>query len=135
MADMDRDNARTLVIKGRLPGINEIFSAANANRYKGAAIKRSAQETVVWCIKQQLRAYKASRPIRLHYAYYEPNARRDYDNIAGGAHKVIQDALKESGVIPDDRRKYVCGFTDLTFAVDKENPRVEVIIEEVEDLS
>lgn len=120
-----------LIIKGRLPGLNEILGAANDNRYGGNRLKQSTQDIVVWEIKRQLKGYKAKCPIRLHYAYYEPNARRDYDNIAGGAHKIVQDALKDCKVIPDDRRKYICGFTDLVFAVDRENPRVEVEIEEV----
>ena len=43
----------------------------------------------------------------------------------------IQDALVDTGVLKDDGWKYVVGFSD-RFQVDKEHPRIEVKIREVE---
>lgn len=121
-----------LIINGTLPGLNEIIDASRANYRLGNALKQQAQTAVMWHIKRQLRGVKFEKPVRIHYTFYEPNRRRDKDNIASGAHKVIQDALVKAGVLQNDGWKHVEGFTD-SFGVDKKNPRVEVIIEEVTD--
>jgi Holliday junction resolvase RusA-like endonuclease len=68
-------------------------------------------------------------PVKLHFRFYEPNRKRDLDNISGFAHKVIQDALVSCGVLGGDGWKYITGYTD-EFFVDKQNPRIEVEIEE-----
>jgi len=119
-----------LVINGRLPGMNEYTSAQRVNRYKGAKMKADAQKVCLWQIKQQLRNVRISRPVRLHYIWYEQNRRRDLDNISGFGHKVIQDALVQCKVLQDDGWKHIVGYTD-TFAVDKEHPRIVLLIEEV----
>lgn len=46
------------------------------------------------------------------------------------AKKFVQDALVQCGVLKDDGWKYVVGFSD-RFEVDKENPRIEVLIKEI----
>lgn len=43
---------------------------------------------------------------------------------------VIQDALVKAKIITDDGWKNIIGFSD-EFYVDKENPRIEVVIEEI----
>lgn len=129
---MSSTSKKILTIKGTLPGLNEIIDASRANYRLGNALKQQAQNAVMWHIKQQLRGVKFDRPITLHYTFYEPNRRRDKDNIASGAHKVIQDALVKLKVIQNDGWKQIDGFTD-SFAVDKQNPRIEVTIEEVEE--
>ena len=45
--------------------------------------------------------------------------------------KVIQDALVKCGVLKDDGWDYVIGFTDQFFC-DRNEPRIEVLIEERE---
>lgn len=122
----------TLTIKGRLPGLNEIIDASRANYRIGNALKQETQEIVIWCIRQQLRGAKITKPVILRYTFYEPNRRRDKDNIASGAHKIVQDALVKSGVLQNDGWKHISNFED-RFDVDKDNPRVEIEIEEVED--
>lgn len=66
--------------------------------------------------------------IFIEYNFYEPNTKRDKDNISGYFHKIFQDALVECGVIPDDGWNTIKGMTDY-FDVDKGNPRIEVVIE------
>lgn len=119
-----------LTIDGTLPGLNEIIDASRANYHIGNALKQQAQNAVMWHIRQQLRGVRFEKPVILRYRFYEPNRRRDKDNIASGAHKVIQDALVKSGVLKNDGWKYVEGFED-RFDVDKQNPRIVVTIEEV----
>lgn len=119
---------QTITIPGRLPGMNEYSSAQRGNRYKGAQMKADAQRLVEGCIIGG-RIRPASAPVTLHYRFFEPNCRRDLDNIAGFAHKVTQDALVSCGILTDDGWKEIKGFTDV-FAVDRNQPRIEVDIEE-----
>lgn len=66
----------------------------------------------------------------VRYTWYEPNARRDKDNISGYGRKVIQDALVRGGFLAGDGWRDIIGFSD-EFHVDRERPRIEVeIIEE-----
>jgi Holliday junction resolvase RusA-like endonuclease len=62
----------------------------------------------------------------MEYTWYEPNRKRDKDNIAF-AKKFCQDALVKSGTLANDGWAEIDGFTD-TFEVDKRRPRVEVKI-------
>lgn len=64
---------------------------------------------------------------RIQYTFFEPNRRRDMDNISGFAHKVIQDALVEEGILANDGWSEISGYTD-SFEVDKERPRIEVTL-------
>lgn len=118
------------VIDGRLKGMNDYTSAQRINRYKGAGMKAREQKKVEVAIMQQLRGVHITSPVRLHYIYYELNRRRDLDNVAGFAHKVIQDALVSTHVLKNDGWGDVVGFTD-TFSVDRDNPNIIVMIEEV----
>ena len=119
-----------ITIPGRLTGLNEYIAAERTNRYKAAALKRDSQGYVCVYIRKCLRNVHIAKPVKLRYTWHEPNRKRDLDNVASFGHKVIQDALKECRVITDDSPKYVVGFSD-EFRVDKNNPRIEVEIEEV----
>lgn len=73
---------------------------------------------------------KFKKRIFIEYNFFEPNTRRDKDNISGYFHKVFQDALVQAACIPNDGWKYIRGFSDY-FEVDKGYPRIEIVIEEV----
>ncbi len=79
----------------------------------------------MWQIKAQLRGVKFTKPVFLLFTFYERDRRRDKDNVAGFAHKAIQDALVQCKTIQDDGWDYVTGHLDL-FKVDKQHPRIEV---------
>lgn len=64
------------------------------------------------------------------YHFFEPNSRRDKDNISGYFHKIFQDALVQAGIIETDGWKHIRGMADY-FDVDKGYPRIEINIEEV----
>lgn len=113
-------------ILGKLPGMNEYTAAQRNNRYGGANLKKSAQKAVEAHIRAA-RLKPIDRPVRILYQFYEPNRRRDKDNIAGFAHKVIQDALVTCRVLKNDGWDYVTGFSD-DFRVDKREPRIEVTL-------
>ena len=113
-------------IHDRLPGINEYTAQQRANKYGGNLMKRHAQKG----IEAEIRAAKLKpikSPVTILYTFYEPNKRRDKDNIAGFAHKVIQDALVSCGILKDDAWDYIIAFSD-EFHVDKKQPRVEVTL-------
>ena len=56
--------------------------------------------------------------------FYEPDMRRDADNV-GFARKFVLDGLVAAGVIKDDSRRYVLSCPDRV-ATDRSRPRVEV---------
>lgn len=118
-------------IDGRLDGQNDFITANRTNPYKGNAMKRNNQQIVMWAIRQQLKRLKIEKPIHIHYKFIEKNKMRDKDNIASFAMKVIQDALVQVEVIKNDGWKEVESFS-CSFGVDKNNPRIEITLEEVE---
>ncbi len=117
-----------LVIKGTLPGLNEYIDLerGKAGKQRANALKQRTQQVIGAAINKQLRGVRFTRPVTMHYTWVEKNRRRDKDNIAF-ARKFVQDALVRARVLENDGWRHVEGFTD-SFAVDKNAPRVEVII-------
>lgn len=121
----------TLIIAGRLDNMNDYTGACRTNQYKGAKLKQKNENVVKQAIYEQLGRLRIKKPVRMSYRWYEPNKRRDLDNISAFGRKVIQDALVDTRVLQDDGWRYVKGFQD-EFYVDKGNPRIEVEIIEDE---
>ena len=118
---------QTFTIHDRLPGMNEYTTQQRRNRYAGNLMKRTAQKAIEWEIRAaKLKPIKS--PVTIKYTFYEPNKRRDKDNIAGFAHKVIQDALVTCGIIKDDGWDYIVGFED-RFEIDRKQSHIDVILE------
>ena len=65
-------------------------------------------------------------PVQLNITWYEPNDRKDIDNVTF-ATKFIQDSLVRTGILEDDSRKYINQVNHSVFT-DKVNPRIEVEI-------
>lgn len=114
------------IIDGRLSGLNEYTKANRTNAFVGNKMKHDNQEAVKWAIRQAKLSKIDNYPIALKITWYEPNNKRDVDNIQFAA-KFIQDALVEMGIVPDDSQKYINKLEHAVF-VDKEFPRVEVEI-------
>ena len=116
-----------IIIKGRLDGLNEYTLANRNNRFGGAKMKGNNE----MLISAQLP--KLEEPITgkvfIVFCWYEANSRRDPDNIAF-AKKFILDAMVRRHILKGDSQRYIYGFHDM-FAIDPDNPRVEVIIREV----
>lgn len=119
-----------LVIPGRLPGLNDFIKEDRKSKQKGNKIKQQAQRDVEWCAKSQLRKFHPTGPVWMKYTWYEPDRRRDKDNISSFGRKVIQDGLVKAGILENDGWKQIEGFSD-RFRVDEKHPRIEVEIEEV----
>jgi len=116
----------TLIIPGRLPGFNEYSDKERIHRQTAAKFKKATQETIGWSILQQLRGVSFDKPVWITYRWFEPNRLRDKSNTSM-AMKFIEDALVECRVLKGDGWARVEGF-EHHFAIDKNNPRVEVII-------
>lgn len=128
-----------LIIKGTLPNLNDYLQAERQTfrrggkfTTKGNELKKSTQEVVIWQIRQQLRGVHITKPVILKYDFYEPNKKRDLDNISAFAHKIIQDSLVLAGIIDNDGWRNIKGYVD-QFYCDHENPRIEILLAEVGD--
>lgn len=119
------------VIPGRLPGLNEYIAAERAHRLHAAEIKRNCEFLIVGCIQRQLGRIRLSTPVSITYFFVEPDRRRDKSNISGYAHKVIEDSMIKAGLLSNDGWNEIENYQDI-FTTDKKNPRVEVLITELE---
>ena len=120
-------------IKGTLPGLNEYLKAERSfrNRHSnGNDMKQQYQIIISNAVRRDLKNLHINKPVMIKYDFYEPNRKRDLDNIAGVAHKFIQDALVKCRVLDNDGWNNITGFED-KFYIDKHNPRIEVLIKEV----
>ena len=63
--------------------------------------------------------------------YFPDKRGRDVDNYSSVIRKFVHDSLVNNGFIADDKHTYIA-YTSASFAgYDKDNPRCEVIIEEI----
>lgn len=120
-----------LTINGKLNNLNDYITACRTNAYVGAKMKAHNESLVKYSIYEQLRGVRIESPVFMEYHWYEPNKRRDLDNISSFGRKVIQDALVDAGVLANDSWNEIKGFSD-QFDVDKAKPRIEVEIKEIE---
>ena len=122
----------TITIPGRFPGLNEYVKACRSGAYAGSSMISKSEKVIMG---ELFRQYKdiLIPPVTLCYTFYEPNERRDKDNISAFFHKVFQDSLVKSGMLENDGWKYIEAFHDY-FEVDKVEPRIEIKIIEGEDL-
>jgi len=120
------------VVPGRLVGLNEYTKANRSGWKQGNREKRNAQEIVGCNIRQQLHRVQITNPVFVNFKFTEPNKKRDHDNVASFATKVVFDALVQCGVLKDDGWDEVLGYS-VEFEEDKENPHIEITIKEVID--
>ena len=113
-------------IDGRLPSLND-YCKAERSGYHAANNMKHSYQTLISAYIRRSRLKPIKYPVKIVYRFYEPNKRRDKDNIAGIAHKFIQDALVNDGILKDDGWDYVIGFSD-EFYIDRNNPRIEVTL-------
>ncbi len=124
----------TFTIKGRLPSVNElirwdrIVGRNGPRKYYGSVKRRQAVYHVFAYIKKSA-ILKFKGPVDISIVWFEPNAKRDYDNIASGI-KFILDALVKTETIGGDSRKWIPLPVYHHFAVDREDPRIEVTIDD-----
>lgn len=117
-------------ISGRLPGYNELHGAKCWQASQ--RVKQEAMNRVI-AAARWARLQPVSGPVLLEIKCFEPNARRDQDNVEAGAKKVILDALQQMGVLRGDGRRYIQDILCPRPEVDRQKPRIEITLQEVEE--
>lgn len=85
-------------------------------------------------VAEQIESLPTFTKIRTsYYIYYNTFKVFDLMNIGSVSSKFFEDALVEAGKIEDDNYKYVIEEHVYFGGVDRYNPRVEVIIEDLSD--
>ena len=121
-------NSVKVVIPGKFETLNAFIDKNRRGKGKwnsGNEMKRDDQRLIQYYLPRV-----KFKKIFLEYHDFEPNARRDKDNVSGYFHKIFQDALVQKGIIQNDGWRNVEGWTDI-FSIDQKNPRIEVTIREV----
>lgn len=114
-------------------GLNEVLNGVHYD-YRTRRIVNPTKKHNDELIIKQLRFLlkdKITVPIAIHYRIFAKDKRRDRMNIASAFDKSFEDALQKIGLIANDNWASVYNAT-FEFHIDKDNPRVEVEIEEVE---
>lgn len=110
--------------KKKFPGLNDYVKDCRGNWTIGNRTIRTAENEII----QSLHDRKPLRyPITLAYYFFEPDRRRDKDNISGFFHKVFQDSLVKAKLLPNDGWNEIINFSDY-FDTDKNDPRIEIFI-------
>lgn len=126
-------------IMGQLHSLNEFIAADRGKRKTskggrrwtpGYQMKKDDEAQAMWAIHKQLHGVRITKPVIVHFFWYD-SGRRDKDNVSGFGHKVILDAMVKTKLIVDDSWQYVANYTD-TFIIDKKNPHIDVIVQEVD---
>lgn len=113
-------------LQGEFTDLNTYINIERTHRYKASALKKQETNFIADLVSLEKVPPVNFYPVHIAFHWYTPNNRKDADNVCFSK-KFIMDGLVKAGVIFDDSRKFVNGFTD-SFAVDKENPRVEITI-------
>lgn len=118
-----------LKIQVRMPNLNDYTAAIAYSRYKGGDMKDEWDEVVQdYAVAQKLGRF--TEPVFIEFHWYEPNTKRDQDNVAF-AKKFILDGLQKAGVLKNDNYKWVKGFSDHFHY--EQGAGVHVIMTEIED--
>jgi len=121
-----RGSGYLFVIPGTLPGLNAIIASAKEHWAAYRKMKETAtQKVVVALINSNV---PKMGKVQLDIEWFEPNKKRDKDNAMAGV-KFIWDGLVAKGIILNDTWRYQ-GDTKHHFEVDRDNPRIEVIVTE-----
>lgn len=114
------------------PSLNQYIAELGRNPKAGGRYKSKYVMIAANAIRRDLKRWKTSKPVILHYTFAEPKkgVKRDRGNIFSLADKFIEDALRDCKVIPDDGPKYVVNFTHDFLYTDGE-PFIKVEIEEL----
>ena len=125
-----------LTIYGFNSGLNELIAGRTydfrTKKYRNW-VKNKNDDLCSKQIKQScLAGVFIDKPIKIDYSFYVKNKMHDRMNTASAFIKSFEDSLQKCGVIKNDGYDYVL-TPELSFAVDRGNPRVEIVISVIED--
>ncbi|MGL5580959.1 MAG: hypothetical protein ACRDCE_08365 [Cetobacterium sp.] len=110
------------------------FFVLNLNQYRNTHYQslNKAKVNFKELMKEQISTLPTFNRIRITYTIY-PESKRlcDVSNISSIVDKFFSDALVELGKLPDDNYLYLPEVNYRFGAIDKTNPRVEILIEEL----
>lgn len=112
-----------ITIMGTLPGRNEAENAARTHWSKGRDFKRTWTDYVAYQVIGQY-AEPFEGIAKASVTFYEPNQKRDQDNVISGL-KYLCDGLVKAGVLKGDSPRYL-RFESVRVEYDRDNPRIEV---------
>ena len=115
-------------IYGRFGTYNEYIEKCRRSPFDGAKMKNIDENLAMWNMNDIVAEH--FNKVILHFRFFEPNRKRDKDNIFAYACKVVLDALVHLQIIDNDGWKNIENFTH-DFFIDKDCPRIEVYIEEI----
>lgn len=110
------------IIPGELPTMNEIVKVSKAHHMAYSNMKKDYTALVMMNAKGLDKVEYADFEI----TWYCKNKRKDKDNIMAGQ-KFIFDGLVKAGVLDNDGWGQI-GDISHSFEVDKDNPRIEVVL-------
>lgn len=108
--------------------------ALNMNTYRNLhhRVNNDAKKIYSEMLKEQLEGLKINTPVEITYKVYKPSMRRlDKMNVVSVVSKFLLDSITEYGCWEDDNDDYVKKETILPTKLDRDNPRVEIIIKEI----
>lgn len=116
-----------LFIPGDFTSLNNYIRTERAHLHQAAKIKKRNTNLVAFECRNVPAIEKY--PVRITFHWVCKDRRTDKDNIRFAA-KYVLDGLIEAGVLRDDGWNEIDSYGGDTFEVDKDNPGVEVIIED-----
>ena len=108
--------------------------ALNMNTYRNLhhRISNDAKKAYSEALREQLRNLSIQTPVEITYKVYKASKRRlDKMNVISVVSKFLLDSITDYGCWEDDNDDYVKTETILPTELDRENPRVEIIIKEI----
>jgi Holliday junction resolvase RusA-like endonuclease len=108
--------------------------ALNMNTYRNLhhRISNDAKKAYSEALREQLEGLSIQTPVEVTYKVYKGSKRRlDKMNVISVVSKFLLDSITEYGCWEDDSDDYVKKETIMPTELDRENPRVEIIIKEI----
>lgn len=123
-----------------MPSLNELLARQAVVFKKGAKARRSDSYQKLkkeWTQYIQIHARqqefpKLEGPYEFFYEFRELKKNRDPSNVMSGAVKLVEDALQEAGLLPNDGWKNVAAIAG-QWTVDKERPGVLLTVSRAGD--
>lgn len=106
----------------------------NLNTYRNLnfIVNNQVKKTYLESLRSQLEGLEIQTPVEIEYKVYKASKRLlDKMNVVSIVSKYLLDAITELNCWQDDNDKFVKKETILPTELDRDNPRVEVLIKEI----